>query len=114
MLVLTRPWTAAEDALHDNAEPNPDGMEALEEVLEEEPGEYACALVVALAHLGLLHGGVLVLELELDVEADGLRQPREHLLQGGELILLHGYSCWLVHIARIIFAFCVTVRQCCS
>lgn len=45
--------SAAEDALHDNAEPNPDGMEALEEVLEEEPGEYACALVVALAHLDI-------------------------------------------------------------
>ncbi|MEQ9259249.1 MAG: hypothetical protein RIG84_09125 [Roseovarius sp.] len=44
---------AAEDALYDGAEPLPDGIEALEEVLEEVPGDYACALVVALAHLDI-------------------------------------------------------------
>ena len=45
--------SAAEDALHDNVEPDPEGMEILEEVLEEYPGDYACALVVALAHLDI-------------------------------------------------------------
>jgi len=45
--------SAAEDALHDNAEPDPEGMAALEDVLDEEPDDYACALVVALAHLDI-------------------------------------------------------------
>lgn len=45
--------SAAEDALHDETEPDPEGMEALEEVLAEQPGDYARALVVALAHLDI-------------------------------------------------------------
>ena len=45
--------SAAEDALHDNVEPDPEGMEILGEVLDEYPGDYACALVVALAHLDI-------------------------------------------------------------
>lgn len=44
---------AAEDALHDGAEPDPAGIKALEEVVEEHPGDYPCALVVALAHLDI-------------------------------------------------------------
>lgn len=45
--------SAAEDALYDGADPSPEGIEALDEVLEEFPGDYACALVVALAHLDI-------------------------------------------------------------
>ncbi len=43
--------SAAEDALHDGVAPAKGGMEALEDVLFEEEDDYACALVVALAHL---------------------------------------------------------------
>ncbi len=42
-----------EDALHDGQEPDREGVDALEEVLEEEPGDYACSLVVALAHVDI-------------------------------------------------------------
>ncbi len=44
---------AAEDAMHDGQEPNMEGIEAFEEELEEEPGDYARALVVALTHLDI-------------------------------------------------------------
>lgn len=44
---------AAEDALHDGAEPDPAGIAALDEVVAEHPGDYPCALVVALAHLDI-------------------------------------------------------------
>ena len=43
--------SAAEDALHDGAFPAPDGLAALDEVLDEMPGDYATALVVSLAHV---------------------------------------------------------------
>lgn len=39
-----------EDAIMDGANPALDGIEALEEVLEEEPGQYPLAVIVALAH----------------------------------------------------------------
>jgi hypothetical protein len=42
---------AAEDAMLDGTNPALDGIEALEEVLEEFPGDYAIAVVVALAHI---------------------------------------------------------------
>lgn len=45
--------SAAEDALHDGADPHPDGLEALHEVLDEMPGDYPSALVVALAHIDI-------------------------------------------------------------
>ncbi|PVA11319.1 hypothetical protein DC366_06160 [Pelagivirga sediminicola] len=44
---------AAEDALHDGAAPAPDGIDALEAVGAEFAGDYAIALVVALAHVDL-------------------------------------------------------------
>ncbi len=43
----------AEDALYDEAEPNTDGLAALEEMLAEHYGDYACALVTALAHIDI-------------------------------------------------------------
>lgn len=43
----------AEDALYDEAEPSPDGLNALEEMLAEQYGDYACALVTALAHIDI-------------------------------------------------------------
>ncbi len=43
----------AEDALFDEAEPSPDGINALEEMLAEHYGDYACALVTALAHIDI-------------------------------------------------------------
>lgn len=45
--------SAAEDALHDGATPDMAGLEALEEMLSEFPDEYACALIVALAHIDI-------------------------------------------------------------
>ncbi len=43
----------AEDALFDEAEPSPDGIDALEEMLAEHYGDYACALITALAHIDI-------------------------------------------------------------
>lgn len=45
--------SASEDALHDGAEPDEAGIEALEDVLLEDDDSYASALVVALAHLDI-------------------------------------------------------------
>ncbi|WP_135501522.1 hypothetical protein [Roseovarius aestuariivivens] len=42
---------SAEDALHDGAVPHPGGLDALEEILEDFPDDYATALIVALAHV---------------------------------------------------------------
>ena len=44
---------AAEDALHDGAVPAPAGINALEAVCAEHAGDYAIALIVALAHVDL-------------------------------------------------------------
>lgn len=44
---------AAEDALHDGAEPDPSGIDALEEMQAEFPDSYPCALIVALAHIDI-------------------------------------------------------------
>ncbi|WP_297768417.1 hypothetical protein [uncultured Roseovarius sp.] len=44
---------AAEDALYDDAEPDPSGIAALEEVQAEFPDSYPCALVAALAHIDI-------------------------------------------------------------
>ena len=44
---------AAEDALYDGAVPDPAGFAALEEILEEYPDAYPCALIVALAHIDI-------------------------------------------------------------
>lgn len=43
----------AEDAIYDEAEPSADGIGALEEMLAEHYGDYACALVTALAHIDI-------------------------------------------------------------
>lgn len=43
----------AEDALHDGARPSDDGIRALEAILEDHPDDYACALIVAMAHVDL-------------------------------------------------------------
>ena len=42
-----------EDALYDEAEPRSDGIDALEEMLAEQYGDYACALITALAHIDI-------------------------------------------------------------
>lgn len=44
---------AAEDALHDGTEPDPSGIDALEEVQAEFPESYPCALIAALAHIDI-------------------------------------------------------------
>lgn len=44
---------AAEDALCDGSDPNPDGIAALEQMLSEFENDYAFALVVALAHVDI-------------------------------------------------------------
>ncbi len=43
----------AEEALHDGVAPAPDGIDALESVCLEQCGDYAIALIVALAHIDL-------------------------------------------------------------
>jgi len=45
--------SAAEDALHDGATPDPEGIMALEDVLQDYPDTYPLALVVGLAHLDI-------------------------------------------------------------
>ncbi|WP_306115310.1 MULTISPECIES: hypothetical protein [unclassified Roseovarius] len=42
-----------EDALYDEADPSMEGINALEEMLAENYGDYACALVTALAHIDI-------------------------------------------------------------
>jgi len=76
--------SAAEDALHDNAEPSPEGIEALEEVLEEEPGDYACALVVALAHLDIAWAWHSIM-FESTPEKS-LNRAHEHLERAEEIL----------------------------
>ena len=44
---------AAEDAIHDGTFPDPIGIEALEEMLRDQSGNHACALVAALAHFDI-------------------------------------------------------------
>lgn len=44
---------AAEDALHDGAEPDQFGIDALEEMQADHPDNYPCALIVALAHIDI-------------------------------------------------------------
>lgn len=44
---------AAEDALYDGFAPDPEGLQALEEVLLDYPGDYPSSLVVALAHVDI-------------------------------------------------------------
>jgi len=43
----------AEDSLHENVKPASDGIDALEQMLEDHSGDYACALIVAMAHVDL-------------------------------------------------------------
>ena len=45
--------SAAEDALHDGAEPDGDGIAALEEIRADLPDSYPMALVLALAHVDI-------------------------------------------------------------
>ena len=45
--------SAAEDALHDGAEPDMSGLDALEEMLSDHADAYPCALIVALAHIDI-------------------------------------------------------------
>lgn len=44
---------AAEDALHDGVDPDPSGIDALEDMQAEHPDSYPCALIVALAHIDI-------------------------------------------------------------
>jgi len=45
--------SAARDAIADEADPDPTGIGTLEDVLADQPRNYACALVVALAHIDI-------------------------------------------------------------
>ena len=45
--------TVVEDALYEGVEPSDEGIAALEAILRQNPDSYACALVVALAHLDI-------------------------------------------------------------
>lgn len=44
---------ATRDAILDGADPDPAGVDALEDILSDHPQDYACALVVALAHIDI-------------------------------------------------------------
>ncbi len=79
--------SAAEDALLDGAEPDPGGIEALEEVLEEQAGDPACALVVALAHLDIAwawHG--IAFE---NRPQRSLTRARRHLERAAQILAPH-------------------------
>lgn len=78
---------AAEDALHDGVAPDPEGMAALEEVLEEEPGDYACALVVALAHLDIAWAWHTI--MFATAPEDSLNRAHAHLERAGQLLSAH-------------------------
>lgn len=79
--------SAAEDALHDGATPDPDGMAALEEVLEELPDDYACALVVALAHLDIAWAWHSI--AFATVPEESLTRAHEHLARAEALLAPH-------------------------
>ncbi len=76
--------SAAEDALHDGAEPDPEGMETLEEVITEQQGDYACALVVALAHLDIAWAWHCI-RFEKDPNSS-LTRAHEHLKRAEEIL----------------------------
>ncbi len=76
--------SAAEDALHDGAEPSPGGIEALEDVLFEEEDDYACALVVALAHLDIAWAWHCI-RFDEDPETS-LQQAKLHLQRADEIL----------------------------
>jgi hypothetical protein len=78
---------AAEDALHDGAAPDPAGMAALEEVLEEEPGDHACALVVALAHLDIAWAWHTI--RFASAPETSLTRAHAHLDRAGEILAAH-------------------------
>ncbi len=79
--------SAAEDALHDDAEPAPEGIEALEEVLAEEPGDYPCALVVALAHLDIAWAWHSIMFEKAPKES--LTRAHEHLERAEDILAPH-------------------------
>ncbi len=79
--------SAAEDALHDGAEPDPEGMAALEEVLDEQPDDYACALVVALAHLDIAWAWHSIAFARVPEES--LTRAHEHLARAEALLAPH-------------------------
>ncbi len=79
--------SAAEDALHDGATPDPEGMAALDEVLEEMPDDYACALVVALAHLDIAWAWHSIAFAKAPEES--LTRAHEHLARAEVLLAPH-------------------------
>lgn len=79
--------SAAEDALHDDAEPAPEGIEALEEVLTEAPGDYPCALVVALAHLDIAWAWHSIMFEKAPRES--LTRAHAHLERAADILALH-------------------------
>lgn len=79
--------SAAEDALHDNAQPDEAGINALEDVLLEERDSYACALVVALAHLDIAWAWHCI---RFDTAPDqALTHAQRHLGRAEEILSKH-------------------------
>ncbi|MEM7732304.1 MAG: hypothetical protein AAF280_05910 [Pseudomonadota bacterium] len=79
--------SAAEDALHDGAEPDDGGIEALEDVLLEEDDSYASALIVALAHLDIAWAWHCI--RFRDNPEDALAHAQEHLNRAEAILMDH-------------------------
>lgn len=79
--------SAAEDALHDGAEPDDAGIQALEDVLLEEDDSYASALVVALAHLDIAWAWHCI---RFDKDPEGaLARAQTHLSRAEEILMAY-------------------------
>lgn len=94
--------SAAEDALHDGADPDEGGINALEDVLMEEEDDYACALVVALAHLDIAWAWHCI---RFDVAPDqALTHAQRHLNRAEQI--LDGYDGRALNSPAILAAQC--------
>ncbi len=79
--------SAAEDALHDGAEPDEAGIAALEDILLEEDDSYASALVVALAHLDIAWAWHCI-RFD-DTPEDALARAQRHLARAEDILMVH-------------------------
>lgn len=79
--------SAAEDALQDGARPDPESINALEEVLDENPADYPCALVVGLTHLDIACAWHAI-RFEKDART-ALVEAQRHLKRAEEILETH-------------------------
>lgn len=94
--------SAAEDALHDGSHPDEAGITALEDILLEQDDHYACALVVALAHLDIAWAWHCI---RFDAAPDeALTHAQRHLTRAEQI--LDGYDGQALNAPSVLAAQC--------